>query len=186
MNPLQLDKLDLISKKAFDIHQLLEIYLQNFDHPLIRLFDDVVLKFVIFYELNILGNPIQGDDIEILTDTDYLISLPSVLFLYELATCIERQINYEDDPLFCIRKSNLFNKFIQLINLCCKDALRVLDRTYTLNKVETDFISQIKKTTIDLKDLLSFFVGEWYDNEEIQIDSDNIPAEFSWYREGEE
>lgn len=178
MNQLQLQQLGLISKQIHNIHRLLEIYLVQFDHFIVRLFEDVLIKYVIFYEVSILGNPVREDDIEILTDTAHLIRRSSTQFLYDIANCIKHQLDYEADLLFCIQKTSLLNNFIHLFDLCSNSVLTILNRTYTINQEETTLVSELKNEIVELKRLLPFFIGEWYDNENPTHFEHSIPFEY--------
>lgn len=171
-----------INQKISDLFEDFEEFLQIFQHPNILFFNEVILKFVVIFTSFFDTIELQEEHIDILTDTSSLIRFPQANFLYRLASCI----NFEDDPTPCIQKESLFNDFIKLFELCCKNSLIILNNVIALNESERELVQVCIQSVNELKELLKPFMGEWSRNILQNSAIDVIPAEFSWYREGEE
>jgi hypothetical protein len=143
--------------------------------PFFTVFEDILLKFVVFYRVIYQQEELPEQDIEFMMDTKY-IELIQCDFLIRLANCIQMN-NFE--PESCFRPNQIHN-FLDLLNWSCEIAI---DQIKEYNR---DSLVPLLRHLYYFQNLLKLSKGEWYNNDNPSRVSDSIPlANGESYFEGE-
>lgn len=174
--------ISLLNQRIHSLFDILDDCLTLFPHPTIRVFEDVVYKFDVFYKVVYQQLMLPASDIEIVLDTSRIQQYKNeTRLLHQLARCIDMnmRLNLDVEPESCFEPEQIHD-FIHLLNWSCENTIAQLKKYIVSfsNTPQFDILWKFLQHLENLKDILQHLSGEWYNNDNpLQVDSYSIPPE---------
>lgn len=139
-----------IYRHVMQLVQTFEIFMEIFESPVIRMFDQLLWVFIIFFVIKYENQSPTEKDYEIIIDSlRFIPQNAETAFIHHIVDCILLCLDLNRNPIRCLSSEEYLHKFFYIIRSTCPRVVHELK--YHMGQSELKIQLLIKRLLIEVE-----------------------------------